>query len=147
VVTFTGTQSAAALGSLRYQPVFSNVHNLGSGTNQDQVGTFRAPPNNILLPIEGETSNTLDTYGRVSYGSTASTTLLAHRHSAGANGAPAGDYVRIALASGIQWYPPNGTGTLADSVNSLNSQNILGTQNLIIFRQAFTASIDVPTLA
>lgn len=143
VVNFTGTQAAAALARIRYQPVLSNADNEGA---MDQVGDFRILPNPLLDVSEGQSTQSLATYGRVTYAMSLAPTYLAHRHSGGTNGAPAGDYIRIALTSGTQWYPPSGGGTTLNSVVSDNQNTALltGTQNLTIFRQAFIASSDVP---
>lgn len=145
VISYTGTQAAAALGRMYYQPVLSNVDNAGS--EQDQVGVFRQPPNAILSAAEGATTFPLPSYGRVVYGSNASLTFAAHRHSNGSNGAPPGEYIRIAQTAATQWYPPNGTGNLSEGVVSDNPSSssttfVPGTQNLTIFRQAFIASTD-----
>lgn len=143
VVSFTGTQAAVGLGSLLYQPVLSNVDNTGSGSGIDALGAFRAPPSNVLSAFEGQTTDPLPTYGRVVYGTGTNVDLLGHRHSGGSNGAPPGDFIRVALAAGTQWYGPTGTGTPADSVNAINNSGITGTQNVVIFRQAFIASDDL----
>lgn len=148
VISYTGTQAAAALGRMYYQPVLSNVDNAGS--EQDQVGVFRQPPNAILSAAEGATTFPLPSYGRVVYGSNASLSFAAHRHSNGSNGAPPGEYIRIAQTAASQWYPPNGTGNLSEGVVSDNPSSssttfVPGTQNLVIFRQAFIASAEAQT--
>jgi hypothetical protein len=42
-VTYTGPDSlpVAGLGSITYQPILSNVDNLGTGGDQDQLGAWR----------------------------------------------------------------------------------------------------------
>lgn len=149
VISHTGIQSAAALGRIYYQPVLSNVDNTGGGNDQDQVGVFRQPPNAILSDAEGTTTFPLPSYGRVVYAMNQSLTFVAHRHSNSSDGAPLGDYLRIAQTSATQWYPLSGPGNLSAGVVSDNgaaSSTIFnpGTQNLTIFRQAFIASTDAP---
>lgn len=149
VISFTGTQAAAALGRIYYQPILSNVDNTGSGGDQDQVGIFRQPPNAILSAAEGATTFPLPSYGRVVYGANGALTFAAHRHSNGSNGAPPGEYIRIAQPSATQWPPQSGPGNQSLGVVSDNgaaSSTIFypGTQNLVIFRQAFIASTDAP---
>jgi hypothetical protein len=143
VVSFTGTQPAVGLGSLLFQPVLFNVDNAGAGSGVDELGAFRAPPNNILSALEGQTTDSLATYGRVVYGTGTNVNLLGHRHSGGSNGAPPGDFIRVALAAGTQWYGPSGSGSFADSVNAINNNSIAGTQDVVLFRQAFIASDDL----
>ncbi len=150
VLSFTGTQAAAALGRMYYQPVLSNVDNSGVGSQQDQVGLFRQPPNAILTAAEGATTFPLPSYGRVVYGTNGALTFAAHRHSNSSDGAPPGEHLRIAQAATTQWYPPTGTGSITGGVvsdNGSSSSTIFfpGTQNLVIFRQAFIASTDAQT--
>lgn len=147
VISHTGTQSAVALGRMYYQPVLSNVDNAGGGSDQDQVGVFRQPPNAILSDAEGTTTFPLPSYGRVVYAMNQSLTFAAHRHTGGTGGAPPGEYIRVGQTSGTTWYPPFGSGSLTSGVVSDNQNTIglVGTQNLTIFRQAFIASTDAPS--
>lgn len=148
VVNFTGTQAAQAVGRVIYQPVLSNADN--AGPSIDDIGAFRAGADPILSQSEGQSTLSLASYGRVSYGVSLSHLFLGHRHSAGSNGAPAGEYIRIARDTETQWYPPNGSGSTLGSVfsdnnSAISTRFVAGTQNMTIFRQAFIASSDVPT--
>lgn len=143
VLTFTGTQAAAALGSIAYQPVFSNVDNSGAGTAVDSLGVFRGPPGvgAILSLAEGANSGPLATYGRVGYRGSPNLSLDSFRHSAGSGGAPAGEYIRIAQAGFSNWAS---AGSVISENSSATSTNFIsGTQSMVIFRQAFIASTDV----
>lgn len=145
VVNFTGTQAAAAVGRIFYQPVLNNVDNAGG--NIDSIGVFRTGADPILPQSEGQSTASLASYGRVSYGLSLTPTFLDHRHSGGANGAPAGDFIRIARTAETQWYPPSGSGSIAGSISSDNNSAastrfVAGTQNMTVFRQAFIASSD-----
>ncbi len=168
VVSFTGTQPAVALGRIYYQPVLSNADNTGSADQQDRLGDWRPrttiPPNgDILTQEEGQSTNTLWSYGRVTFGFTSRSTnpggsgaLTGIRHSAGSNGAPPGEHIRIAGSFNTNWYPPsipNGTvpfnnqilwGVVSDNNTPSSTFFYPGTQNLTILRQAFIASTDFP---
>ncbi|MFO0858667.1 MAG: hypothetical protein U0640_15080 [Phycisphaerales bacterium] len=163
VLNFTGTQAAAALGRIYYQPVFSNTDNAG-GT-QDQLGAWRnggaSGQGNTTLALgllsaaEGNNSSSLADYGRVVYGFTSRSTtagssgaLTGIRHN-GDNGAPAGSYIRIAGTNNTSWYPasiPNGSvalnnqilwGVVSDNNTATSTWFATGTQGVVIFRQAF----------
>ncbi|GEM_PF-806140 len=168
-VSYTGSLAAVALGQVYYQPVFSNVDNSGAGMAQDQLGAFRnngisGQGNSTLTPgllsaAEGNNAAALADYGRVVYGFTSRSTtagnsggLTGFRHTAGSDGAPAGNFIRIAGANNTPWYPasiPNGTvalnsqilwGVVSDNNTATSTWFATGTQNLNIFRQAFIAS-------
>jgi hypothetical protein len=143
VVTFTGTPSPVALGSIGYQPVLSNVDNTGAGDAVDSLGAFRGPPGvgSVLSEAEGDNSSPLASYGRVNYrGSTGG--LDAYRHSNGSDGAPLGEYIRVASTGFPTWNSSGNVVTLNSSAVSTNF--IAGTQSMVIFRQAFIASTDIP---
>jgi len=170
VLNFTGTQAAAALGRIYYQPVFSNVDNTGAGATQDQLGAWRNGGSSgqgnttlaqgLLSAAEGANSGALADYGRVTYGFTSRSTtagssgaLTGIRHN-GDNGAPAGSYLRIAGSNNTSWYPasiPNGTvalnnqilwGVVSDNNTATSTWFATGTQGIVIFRQAFIVSSD-----
>jgi hypothetical protein len=87
---FAPAGSAAALSSLRYQPVLSNADNTGPivddfapWRNGGVSGDFVA--NSILSLAEGNDGNALASYGRVGFGSAATNTanqnvITTHRH-------------------------------------------------------------------
>jgi uncharacterized protein (TIGR03382 family) len=170
VVTYTGSETnAAGLGQVYYQPIFNNVDN--AGANQDNLGTWRnngisgqgntTLQQGLLSVAEGADSSTLASYGRVRYGFTSRSTtagssggLTGIRHSGGSAGAPAGEFLRIAGSGNPNWYPaniPNGTvdlnnqilwGVVSDNNTATSTWYTAGTQNVVIFRQAFIASAD-----
>jgi hypothetical protein len=171
VLSYTGTDAAVALGRIFYQPVISGVDNLGSGTSVDQLGAWRNGgvsgqgttllAQGLLSAAEGASSNALASYGRVRYGFTSRSTvagnsggLTGHRHSGGSAGAPAGDYIRMAGSFNTNWYPssiPNGTvalnnqilwGVVSDNNTATSTWYTSGTQNIVLFRQAFIMSSD-----
>lgn len=171
VLSYTGTDAAVALGRIFYQPVISGVDNQGSGANVDQLGAWRNGgvsgqgttllAQGLLSAAEGESTNALASYGRVRYGFTSRSTtagnsgaLIAHRHSGGSAGAPAGDYLRIAGSINTDWYPssiPNGTvalnnqilwGVVSDNNTATSTWFATGTQNIVLFRHAFIMSSD-----
>lgn len=172
VVSYTGTQPVAALGRIYYQPILSNVDNTGSDSTIDQLGAWRLinqgdpPPalGNLLSQEEGQSTAILPTYGRVTFGFTSRSTvpgnsgaLTGIRHSAGSNGAPLGEHIRIAGSFNTNWYPasiPSGSvalnnqilwGSVSDNHTVTSTWFYPGTQNLTIFRQSFVASTDFPT--
>jgi hypothetical protein len=167
VVTYTGTEDAAALGQMFYQPILSNVDNDGTASTQDRLGDFRPPSNfppqtDRLEAAEGETTDVLPSYGRVVYAFTGRSStpgssgfLTGHRHWSGGLPGPSG-FLRIAGGFNTSWYPasiPNGTvalnnqilwGVVSDNNAPTSTWYVAGTQNLTIFRQAFIASTDAP---
>lgn len=175
VLSFTGTANAAALGRIYYQPVLSNVNNIGTVEQVDRLGEWRNGGSSgqgnttlstgLLSAAEGSTSNSLPSYGRVVYGFTSRSTtagnsgaLTGHRHTGGSDGAPAGSHIRIAGSNAAQWYVPgpilNPTvevvnrsilwGVVSDNNTATSTWFAAGTQNVVIFRQAFIPSIEGP---
>jgi hypothetical protein len=171
VVSYTGTAAAVALGQVFYQPVFGNVDNAGAGATVDSLGAWRnggisGQGNSTLVPgllsvAEGNNSASLADYGRVRYGFTSRSTtagnsgpLTGFRHTAGSDGAPAGNFIRVAGQNNPTWYPatiPNGTvalnnqilwGVVSDNNSATNTWFTTGAQNVTIFRHAFIASTD-----
>lgn len=129
VISFTSTQNAVALGRIYYQPIFSNVDNTGTGSEQDQLGTWRNNGSSgqgnttlqqgLLSLAEGADSSELASYGRVHYGFTSRSTtagssgpLIGHRHSGASDGAPSGEWMRVAGSNNTTWYPENVGGTV-----------------------------------
>jgi len=146
VLNFTGTQAAAALGRIYYQPVFSNVDNTGAGATQDQLGAWRNGGSSgqgnttlaqgLLSVAEGSNSGALSSYGRVRFGFTSRSTaagnsggLTGFDHAATAdsniNGLSASGgfgLIRIAGANNPNWYPESiPAGSIA-----LNNQILWG---------------------
>jgi len=171
VVTYTGSAAAVALGQIFYQPVFSNVDNVGAGATLDNLGAWRngglsgqgntTLAQGLLSVAEGDNSASLADYGRVRFGFTSRSTTTGSsgalggiRHSGGSAGAPAGNFIRVAGANNPNWYPatiPNGTvdlnnqilwGVVSDNNAATSTWFTTGTQNVAIFRQAFIASSD-----
>lgn len=163
VLSYTGSAAVQALGRVYYQPVFSNVDNTGT---MDNLGAWRnggisGQGNTTLTPgllsaAEGANSNSLADYGRVTYGFTSRSTtagnsgaLTGFRHSAGSDGAPAGNFIRVAGANNTTWYPasiPNGSvalnnqilwGVVSDNNSATSTWFATGAQNIVVFRQAF----------
>jgi uncharacterized protein (TIGR03382 family) len=169
VVSYTGTAAPAALGRIYYQPVISNADN--DGGSQDQLGAWRnggasgqgntTLAQGLLSAADGNNAGALASYGRVVYGFTSRSTtagssggLTGIRHSGGSAGAPAGEFLRVAGSGNPNWYPaniPNGTvdlnnqilwGVVSDNNTATSTWYTAGTQNVVIFRQAFIASAD-----
>lgn len=174
-VTYTGPAptSIEGLGQITYQPVLSNVDNVGDGSDRDQLGVWRnngisgqgntTLQQGLLSLAEGADSSALASYGRVHFGFTSRSTtvgssggLTGFRHINGSSGAPAGSFMRIAGANNPNWYPatiPNGTvelnnqirwGVVADNNANTSTWFVGGFENVVIFRQAFIASTDAP---
>lgn len=170
VLTFTGTANAEALGRIYYQPVISNVDNTGTGDQIDRLGEWRnggvsgqgntTLAQGMLSAAEGNNSGPLASYGRVTYGFTSRSTtagssgaLVGHRHSSD-GGSPPGSFIRIAGSNNPTWYPPTipvGSvplnnqilwGVVSDNNVPTNTWFASGTQDIVIFRQAFIASTD-----
>jgi hypothetical protein len=113
---------------------------------------------------EGAASSQLAGYGRVHFGFTSRSTtagssgpLTGFRHTDGSGQAPPGSHIRIAGGNNPEWYPatiPSGTtalnnqllwGVISDNATDLESTwFVSGTQDIVMFRQAFIASTDVP---
>ncbi len=138
VMTFTGTQAAAALGRIRYQPIVVNADITGSGAAVDQLGAWKnngisgqgntTLAQGLLSVADGNNSCALaNGYGRVRYGFTSMSTaagstgpLTAHVHTYGDGlntpysvnnfkHLPGSAFWRISGANSPQWYPPPGT--------------------------------------
>jgi len=116
VVSYTGTATApVGLGTIRYQPTFSNADN--SGASVDNNVAFRnagtsgsAIAGSMLSDAEAQSGAALATYGRSTWGGIAmqSSTLnvltqFRHGDGAAANGAPAGSWIRLAGNSVTSW--------------------------------------------
>ncbi len=169
VVSLNAGLQANALGRIFYQPVLSNVDNVADANGQDSLAMFRnngisGQGNSTLTPgllsaAEGNNAAALADYGRVVYGFTSRSTtagnsggLTGFRHTAGSDGAPAGNFIRIAGANNTPWYPasiPNGTvalnsqilwGVVSDNNTATSTWFATGTQNLVLFRQALILS-------
>ncbi|MFN5945162.1 MAG: hypothetical protein ACK5ZG_14720 [Phycisphaerae bacterium] len=170
VVSYTGPNTAVlGLGSLLYQPVFSNWDN--DGASQDDLGSWRnggvggdGIANSMLTASEGASGAALATYGRVGFGAQRSqsstfSTITNHRHAGGSSGAPQGSFLRAAGAFATQWpqlNPPAWTiedsnrittGMSARQLTRVNPRTGLvnpfwtgGTTDIVIFRQAVLLS-------
>jgi hypothetical protein len=138
VVSYTGTNTAvSALGSITYQPTFSNADNTGTGAQIDQLGAYRnsgtqgnAVAGSMLTAADGQSGAALPSYGRVVYGSTAANAtsqniVTTFRHGGGAAqaGAPAGSWIRVA-GSFVSTWPlaalPAGGDATATNLNNIN---------------------------
>ena len=134
-VSYTGTNTNVfALGSVLYQPTFSNIDNDNTIGTRDDLGVWRQPSNitgetGILSAAEGESSGPLPSYGRVAYGGSSMNTtnqnaLTTFRHGGGTpqNLAPAGSWLRVAGSSVIGWPPATllNVDATATALNSIN---------------------------
>lgn len=166
VVSYVGTRTdVMGLAEILYQPIIPNADNegpvrdeLGPWRNAGVSGNFIA--GTLLSQAEAQSGGPLPDYGRVGFGffsteATGSNVLTSFRHSGGSNGAPQGDWLRIAGTFVSQW-PSTGDGswTANDSnrilrgvsagqwsrINPLSGvPNPFwqgGTQDIVIFRQA-----------
>ncbi|HLP83930.1 MAG TPA: hypothetical protein VK157_06230 [Phycisphaerales bacterium] len=148
-------------------PNADGVDVMGAWRNGGQQGN--AIPNSMLSMAEGFDGRPLASYGRVTYGATAMqdstfNTLTTHRHGNGAPqaGAPQGSYLRIAGSSVTNWPAPtlDAAGATVDNLNAINrgvlsnqqsainpftnainTFHVAGTQNLVLFRGAFTLNV------
>ncbi|GDX99312.1 hypothetical protein LBMAG48_17160 [Phycisphaerae bacterium] len=133
-VSYTGTNTNVfALGSVLYQPTFSNIDNDNTIGTRDDLGVWRQPSNitgetGILSAAEGESGGPLPSYGRVAFGgssmnTTSQNALTTFRHGGGTpqNLAPAGSWLRVAGSSVISW--PPATVVINVDANALNSIN------------------------
>ena len=133
-VSYTGTNTNVfALGSVLYQPTFSNIDNDNTIGTRDDLGVWRQPSiftgeTGILSAAEGESSGPLPSYGRVAYGGSSMNTtnqnaLTTFRHGGGTpqNLAPAGSWLRVAGSSVISW--PPATVVINVDANVLNTIN------------------------
>jgi hypothetical protein len=175
VMDYTGVRTnLTAMGEVLYQPILSNADNVGTGTDLDRYADFRNNgssgynmPGSLLTESEGNDQNPMPPgaglyqgYGRVRYGQTAMTTVSSNvltlfRHSGGSNGAPPGEWMRLAGSALTQWPPlevppgglpnyPYNRGVNASQVSRAltnpQSNHTLGTSNLVIFRMALLLS-------
>jgi hypothetical protein len=117
MVSYTGTNTSLnALGSITYQPTFSNIDNTADG-GIDQLLPWRnngtqgiTVLNSMLTTAEGASGSPLDTYGRVRFGATAASpasqnVITTHRHGGdfAAAGAPTGSWLRVSGNFGSSW--------------------------------------------
>jgi hypothetical protein len=175
VVSYMGSEPAVALGQIYYQPILSNIDNDGAGEGIDTLGVWRNGgvsgqgntliQQGLLSAEDGASSSPIAFgYGRVMYGFTSRSTtagssggLIGHRHTNGANSAPAGSWMRVAGSNNPQWYAQGPIinitaeinnrilwGVVSDNNTQTSTWFVTGTQNLTIFRQAFIASTDAP---
>ncbi len=167
VVSYVGTRTDIhGLAEMTFQPVIPNADN--EGPVKDELGPWRNGgvtgnyvPDSMLTPAEGASGAALASYGRVSFGypatvATASNILTSFRHTNGSNGAPAGNWLRVAGNYVSQWpvagdapdfsvadqnrvlrgvycaqnsnYLPTGTG--------LNPFYVAGSTSVVVFRQS-----------
>ncbi len=138
VVNYIGTNTAvSALGSITYQPTFSNADNTGTGAQVDTLGAWRnngtqgnAVAGSMLTAADGASGAALPSYGRVVFGATAANSssqniVTSYRHGGGAAqaGAPAGSWLRVAGSFVTNW-PLAALPTVADaSATNLNNIN------------------------
>ncbi len=136
VVSYTGTNTnVSALGSMTYQPTFSNVDN--TGPNVDQLAPWRnggvqgnAVVNSMLSVAEGASGSALASYGRVVFGATAANSssqniVTTHRHGGdfASARAPAGSWLRVAGSFVTQWPLPALPLSVDSTATELNSIN------------------------
>jgi len=137
MVSYTGTNTNVnALGSITYQPTFSNIDNTADG-GIDQLLPWRnngtqgiTVLNSMLTTAEGASGSPLDTYGRVRFGATTANSssqniITTHRHGGdfAAAGAPAGSWLRVSGSFGSSW-PLAALPTVADATAAnLNAIN------------------------
>lgn len=171
-VQYTGTRTdLTAMGEMWWQGVFGNVDNTGAGASADQLGAWLGGGTNAngiagsMVPTaDGSNGGALSGYGRVfSFGLAAMQSsnlniLTSFRHSAGANGAPAGEFIRVAGSGSTIWAPDvaaTALGTTTANTQSiqrgvqsnqtaqaLNPAQWTAGTNVIVFRGAFIASDD-----
>jgi len=152
VLDYTGTRSDLfALGEALFQPTIRNAGLAALGA------TYL--PNGALTQADGASIMALPQYGRVGYlrpGTTPvnSNMMTNFRHTGGFNGAPPGDWMRVAGSFVSQWPRalPSGTDVTADDINRLlrgiactqlpqsvsPTDHITGTTGLVLFRGATT---------
>lgn len=159
------------LGEVWWQTQFFNTDNSGSGASADQISVGEGVasgnnllPSNMVPATDGANGGSLGVYGRVApFGRIdttvgASTIATVFRHSAGENGAPPGEWMRVAGSRSSTWaldMASTSTGTttanavllVSGIISSQDSQATAPTQhdeglNPVIFRGSFTASDD-----
>lgn len=151
VVSYTGTNTNVyALGSMTYQPTFSNADN--TGPNVDQLAPWRnggvqgnGVANSMLSVAEGASGAALASYGRVVFGATAANSssqniVTTHRHGGdfASARAPAGSWLRVAGSFVTQWplpalpLPTDATPTELSNINRGIQANQTAAQSAII---------------
>ncbi|HEX2838224.1 MAG TPA: hypothetical protein VHN77_08885 [Phycisphaerales bacterium] len=125
-MVYTGTRSDLfALGEVLYQPTIANADNMDGGDGIDALGPWGPiPPQCDFVPCDSSDPQArqalarlgtpLQAYGRVNFGgmsqsATGSNILTAFRHSNGSNGAPPGEWIRIAGSFVTLWPGPLNT--------------------------------------
>jgi len=146
VVSYIGTSTnVVALGSMRFQPTFSNADNTANFDGVDNLGQWRnggeqasTIANSMLTAAEGASGSPLATYGRVTFGAPAMTAaafnlVTTHRHGgiSPVAGAPAGTWLRVAGSSVTNWplaTMPTGAQATTANLNNI-SRGIAAGQN------------------
>lgn len=127
-VTYIGTGSPVGLSSIRFQPTVSHW----------QAQDYLIPLELGVLPPE-------DQYGRIApfrRGSISSTSQLqGHVHANGSGGAPAGGWLRIAMASTTGWIGTSGNTAGSAGVNCSQLSNVGRTSSDPAFNPSL--SVDV----
>lgn len=171
-VQYTGARTDLnGLGEMWWQTQFSNADNTGAGASADQVGAGQglasgnnSVPSNMVPAADGNNGGALGAYGRVfplglaATNAASSNIMSVFRHTGGANGAPAGEWIRLAGSGSSTWAPDlaatSATTTTANTQlllrgiqSNQTSQAGAPTQhteslNVVIFRGSFTASDD-----
>lgn len=169
-VQYTGTRTDLnGMGEMWWQATFQGADNTGAGGSADQVSVGQGVPSGnssggMVSEADGLNGAALSSYGRVlpfglaATNAASSNVTTVFRHSAGANGAPAGEWIRVAGSGSSTWAP-----SLADtaaSTTTANTQLLLrGIQSNqtaeassvaihseslspVVFRGSFTASDD-----
>ncbi len=137
VVSYTGTNTNVfALGSMTYQPTFSNIDN--TGPDVDQLAPWRnagtqgnaVVANSMLTAAEGASGSALASYGRVVFGATAANStsqniVTTHRHGGDfpINRAPVGSWLRVAGSFVTQWPLPTLPLNVDATATELNNIN------------------------
>lgn len=174
VLDYIGTRTDLfALGEALYQPVIDDTDNVDGGNGVDVLASWRnggisgnSIAGSMLTAAEGNNGGQLASYGRVRFGGTvmsdvSSNTLSTFRHSGGAGGGPAGDYLRVAGAFADQWprslagpVPPldvttddinrtlRGVSSQQQSQTNTPAFHVQGTSGLVVFRSAIILSAD-----
>ncbi|MFO0832654.1 MAG: PEP-CTERM sorting domain-containing protein [Phycisphaerales bacterium] len=161
-VQYTGTSTLNGLAEVWYQPTFGNADNSGAGASADQVSVGQglasgnnSSPTNLVSPSDANSGAALSAYGRVfpfalaATNASSSNITTVFRHSGGASGAPAGEWIRVAGSGATAWADANSAASalIRGIQSNQTSQGSAPTQhneglNVVIFRGAFTASDD-----
>lgn len=171
-VVYSGMRSdLSALSGLLYQPTISGVDNIADDNGVDTLGPWGDMPGDPDVPCDFPTCNggggaqelarlgtPLPTYGRVNFTfapmtATGQNVMTLFRHSGGSDGAPPGDWMRVAGSYVTTWpHAIPGTTTAAvlnlvmRGVNSSQSPGIAPDNRFVrgtaptVFRQAITLS-------